>query len=69
MMAFLGQLFVGFLVLVALLALIGGIIAWRRAAKGEAPQENDVLSEETVDNVLNLNDRFNRARYQDEDGK
>ena len=53
-----------FLAVVALLGVIGGIIVWRRKKNGEA----DGLQRDTTENVADLNDRFNRARYQDEDG-
>ena len=35
----------------------------------EAAKEEELLSERTVENVLDLNDRFNRARYMEEDDK
>ena len=54
-----------FLIIVAVLACIGGIVVWRKKKRGEG----DGLREEVTENVADLNDRFNRARYQDEDGK
>ncbi len=69
-MGFFGKLFVGFLAVVALLGIIGLIITKRRTAqKGTSTEGRDeVLPEKTVKNVLDVNDRFNRARYMDEDG-
>ena len=60
---------IGLICLVALLGLIGFIMAKRRAAKGEADPsgEPEVLSEKTVNNVFDLRDRFNRARYMNKD--
>ena len=54
-----------FLVAVATLGVVGGVIAWRARKKGKAmdPREG------TAENVADLNDRFNRARYQDQDGR
>ena len=54
-----------FLIVVAVLAVIGGVIVWRRKKNGEAVDAREGVTE----NVADLNDRFNRARYQDEDGK
>ena len=65
-MGFFGKLFFGFLLLVAVLALIG-YLQTRRSPADKA--EAEVLSQKTVDNVLDLNDHFNRARYQDTDGE
>ncbi len=65
------KFFVGFAALILVLALIGWLQAKREKAKNGAasPEEEDILSQKTVDNVHDLNDRFNRARYMDEDGK
>ena len=63
-MGFFGKLFFGFLAVVAVLGVAGGIIVWRRKKKGEA----DGLQRDVTENVADLNDRFNRARYQDKDG-
>ena len=61
---------IGLVGLVAVLALVGWIQQKRNAAKGKAdPAEEEFLSEKTVENVADLNDRFNRARYMDRDGK
>ncbi len=54
------------LVLIALVALLGGIgfILERRAKRrGEQPE----AERSETENVANLNDRFNRARYMNED--
>ena len=63
---------IGLLGLIAVLAVIGWIQRKRNAAKGEtdpAEQEAGPLSEKTVENVHDLRDRFNRARYMDKDGE
>ncbi|MBQ6273563.1 MAG: hypothetical protein IJK63_05005 [Oscillospiraceae bacterium] len=65
-MGFFGKLFFGFLLVVAVLAVIG-YLQTRRSPADKAGDE--VLSQKTVDNVLDLNDHFNRARYQDKDGE
>ena len=66
-----GRLFVGFLIVVAALGVIG-ICMIRRANAKKAPsektEEERALSEKTVNNVFDLEDRFNRARYMDQDG-
>ncbi len=70
MMGFLGKLFIGILAVAAVLAAVGFWMARRAKKKGEDfPEQEEVLSEKTVGNVQDLNDRFNRARYMDEDGK
>ena len=66
-MGFFGKLFIGFLAVVAVLAIIGFFQKRRDAKKGLLSPEEEVLSQKTVDNVLDLNDHFNRARYQDKD--
>lgn len=53
-----------FIVAVAALGVVGGILIWRRKINGEA----DGLRKGVTENVADLNDRFNRARYQDRDG-
>lgn len=68
-MGFFGKLFVGFFVVVAVLALIGFFLRRRDIKKGLVSPEEEVLSQKTAENVLDLNDRFNRARYMDEDGQ
>lgn len=70
-MGFFGQLFIVFITAVVLLGIVGWAVAKRNAAKkgASADDQDQVLSEKTVNNVLDLNDRFNRARYMDEDGK
>ena len=60
-----GSLVLGLLMAVAGLAVVGGIIVWSARKKGEAVD----MREGVTENVADLNDRFNRARYQDEDGK
>ena len=70
-MGFFGKLFFGFLLVVAVLAVLGYFLTRRDAARRAAGNsgEDELLSQKTVDNVHDLNDRFNRARYMDEDGK
>ena len=68
-MGFFGQLFIVFITVVVLLGIVGWAVARRKAAKKGASADDQVLSEKTVNNVSDLNDRFNRARYMDEDGK
>lgn len=68
-MGFFGKLFLGFLIVVAVLALVGFFLKKRETAKTAGQKEDDVLSQKTVENVNDLNDQFNRARYMDEDGK
>ena len=54
------------LVLIALVALLGGIgFILERRAKRRGEQTETERSE--TENVANLNDRFNRARYMNED--
>ncbi len=54
------------LVLIALAALLGGIgFILERRAKRRGEQTEMERSE--TENVANLNDRFNRARYMNED--
>ena len=54
------------LVLIALVALLGGIgFKLERRAKRRGEQTEAERSE--TENVANLNDRFNRARYMNED--
>ena len=69
---FLGKIFVGFL---AVVAALGGVGLWqlrrRSAGKGSSglQEEEGVLSPRIVDNVFNLKDGLNRARYMDRDGE
>lgn len=69
-MGFFGKLFFGFLAVVAVLAIIGFFLRRRDVKNGlVSPEEDEVLSQKVVDNVHDLGDLFNRARYMDEDGK
>ena len=68
--AILFWILVGLVSLIVVLALVGLILRKRNAARGEAdPAEEEFLSDKTVENVYDLNDRFNRARYMDKDGE
>lgn len=70
-MGFFGKLFIGFIAAVVLLGIVGWIVSKRNAGrKGSgSDQADEILPEKTVNNVLGVRDRFNRARYMDEDGK
>ena len=61
-MGIIGLLFLAFIVLVAVLGVIG--LGLKRRDRENA---EDILPEKTLENVADLNDRFNRARYQDDD--
>jgi hypothetical protein len=39
-----------------------------RRAQESVKQDDAVVSDRVIGNVLDLNDRFNRARYMDKDG-
>ena len=66
MLGFFGKLFFGFLEVVGALALIG---FWQKR-KSPSPKDKDgIMPQETIDNVLAVKDRFNRARYMDRDGE
>lgn len=62
--AVLGRILLGLLILVAVLGIIGLILTLRAKKKGE-----NVEPKAATENVADLNDRFNRARYMSEDGK
>ena len=70
-MGFLGKLFIGFIAAVVLLGIVGWIVSKRNAGRkgSRSDQADEILPEKTVNNVLDVRDRFNRARYMDEDGK
>ena len=53
------------LALLAFIAVMGtiGLIQRKRKAEGSGKEDPDRVS----DNVVDLNDRFNRARYMDQD--
>ena len=52
------------LAIVAVLGVVGFILTRREKKKKEAAAERENVTE----NVADLNDRFNRARYMSEDG-
>ena len=54
-----------FLAIVAVLGVVGGVLVWRRKKNGETVEPREGVTE----NVADLNDRFNRARYQEKDGE
>lgn len=47
----------------AVLAVLAGIGVWQQKRHGEKPKDQDKV----IDNVVDLNDRFIRARYMDQD--
>ena len=64
------KFFIIFFSVLIVLGLIGLWMKKRDAEKGSGAKEDGTFfSEEEVGNVNNLNDRFNRARYMDGDGK
>lgn len=65
-----GKLLIGFFAVIAALAIVGFLLRKREIMKnGAAPaQEDEILNQKTLDNVLDLRDRFNRARYMERDG-
>lgn len=67
MLGFIGRLFLGFLAVVVILGIIG--LVMRRRKTNTHPDGEEVLPEEVVENVNDLNDSFNRARYMDKDGQ
>ncbi len=67
MLGFIGRLFLGFLAVVVILGIIG--LVMRRRKTNAHPDGEKVLPEEVVENVSDLNDSFNRARYMDKDGQ
>ena len=62
-MGFFGKLLLGFFIVVVVLALIGFFMNLRAKKRGETVERKD-----PTENVADLNDRFNRARYMDKDG-
>ena len=63
-----------FIIFFSVLIVLGVIGLWMRRRDAErnpgAKEEDETFfSEKEVGNVNNLNDRFNRARYMDGDGK
>ena len=65
-LGFFGKLFFGFLEVVGALALIG---FWQKKKSPSREDKDGVMPQETLDNVLAVKDRFNRARYMDQDGE
>ncbi len=64
----LGQVFIPFFAGVAVLAGVGWLQQKLAAGKNrDAAGQDGPLSDRTVENVADLNDRFNRARYQNDD--
>lgn len=63
----LGIICVVFFSALAVFAAIGLILKFR--SKGKENEKKERSSEQTVENAADLLDRFNRARYQNKDGK
>ena len=64
----LGQVFIPIFAGVAVLAGVGWVQQRRAAAKKKgSAREEAPLSDRTVENISDLNDRFNRARYMNDD--
>ena len=61
----LGKIFTIFLAVFIVLGVIGYVISRRRAKKGEG----DGLPDHGFDNLVDLKDRFNRARYMNRDAE
>lgn len=71
-LGFFGKLFFGFLAAVVLGGIVGLVIVKVRASrKGttETQEMDEILPGHGSENVADLNDRFNRARYMDRDGE
>ena len=66
----LGQVFIPIFAVFLLMFVIGIVMAiiWKKKKPEEYRKAEEMLSQRTVDNVNDLNDRFNRARYMDQDG-
>ena len=60
-----GEMLLIFFIALAVLALIGFLMKRRAGGKGAEKASQGRVTE----NVADLNDRFNRARYTDRDGK
>ena len=55
------------LVLAALIAVLGTIGLIQRKRKADRAESADEAVEKTENNVVDLNDQFNRARYMEQD--
>ena len=66
---FFGKLAIGFVAVLAILGIIGLVMKAYAKKKGVPVEDegDEVIPMKEVENVLNLNDRFNRARYMEED--
>ena len=58
-----------FIIFISLLVVLGAIGLWMVRRDRKDDPNDDPLSERNVENVNDLQDRFNRARYQDRDGE
>ena len=66
----LGKIFLPIFAVFLLLFLIGAVMAViaKRKNPSADKEADEILSQKTVENVNDLGDRFNRARYMDRDG-
>ncbi len=66
----LAKIMVAFLAVVAVFAFIGFLQEVWEKKRGivSAEEKGDLLPEKALDNILNVRDCFNRARYMDRDG-
>ena len=64
-MGFLGKLFVGFLIVIVVLAVVG---FWMKKRNGEKLAD-EKEAQKAFDNAVDLNDRFIRARYMDKENE
>ena len=66
-----GEIFFGFLGVVGVLGLIGLWMIRRDKKKGivSSPEEDELISDKTLENGADLNGGFVRARYMDKDGE
>ena len=62
---FLGKLFLIFL----LMDLVLGAIGFWQKKRNPGKESGEDSIDKAMNNAVDLNDRFNRARYMDEDGK
>ncbi len=60
-----GKIFAIFLAVFIVLGVTGYVISRRRAKRGEG----DGLPDHGLENLVDLNDRFNRARYMNQDAE
>ena len=67
---FFGKLLIGFFAVFAVLGIVGLVMRLRAAKKGTPAndaEDDEIIPMKTLENVQSINDRFNRARYMQED--